>query len=217
VFIRRDHQERMLGVRVLEVVRERASARFKFVSMYEHSYTAGLIDGEGTITLTRERKYPFRFPTVSVASTTYELLAWLQKTYGGQIREKKVTKSTHSRSWAWYISRRKALDVLRQAWLFMREPEKIRRARLLLTEYENLTPRNGRYTPNQRDAKLDFERRFFAGRKYARQHLADAVLNVRGSTSPRPPQPFNPFDGENRIPVLPRLAAPSDEWVTSPT
>jgi hypothetical protein len=39
---------------------------------------------------------------------------------------------------------------------------KTHRANLLLQEYVRLTPRNGRYTPEQGAARDDFESRFFA-------------------------------------------------------
>ncbi len=40
----------------------------------ESAYLAGIIDGEGTITLTKDGE--FRYPAVSVASTTIEILEW---------------------------------------------------------------------------------------------------------------------------------------------
>src|SRR5882762_3500644 len=49
---------------------------------------------------------------------------------------------------------------------------KFQRAQLLLEEYLTVTPRNGRYTPEQRAARRGFEDRFFA-------------ISVRGGTTRR--------------------------------
>ena len=43
----------------------------------------------------------------------------------------------------------------------MREPEKIRRAKLLVNLYLKATPRNGKYTAAQKAAKADLEQQFF--------------------------------------------------------
>ncbi|MGI8385235.1 LAGLIDADG family homing endonuclease [Robertmurraya sp. P23] len=41
---------------------------------WEASYIAGIIDGEGSITLTRMHKGEFRRPCISISSTDRELL-----------------------------------------------------------------------------------------------------------------------------------------------
>lgn len=44
---------------------------------------------------------------------------------------------------------------------YMKEPEKIKRAQLIVNEYKQLTPRNGKYSKEQLSKKLNFEERFF--------------------------------------------------------
>lgn len=125
------------------------------------AYTAGLFDGEGTVTLYRAKANQNRTPAVSVTSTTKPIMDWLKENYGGNVCKQKVYKEHHKQSWSWRCTGRKALDFLERIVPYMLETEKVRRATLILTEYENLTVRNGKYTPEQLAAKKDFEARFF--------------------------------------------------------
>jgi hypothetical protein len=124
-------------------------------------YAAGLIDGEGTITLSRKSaKETYRHPVVAVPSCTPILVEAMKSLFGGFICNKK-SKPEHTPSQAWHVSYNAAISCLEQIVPFLKEPEKIRRAKLILEEYKQLTPRNGRYTVVQREAKLNFEKRFF--------------------------------------------------------
>lgn len=56
----------------------------------EKSYLAGIIDGEGSIMLTRFHKSEYHSPCISIASTDLELLEWVKSTVGsGKITSKK--------------------------------------------------------------------------------------------------------------------------------
>lgn len=126
------------------------------------AYVAGIIDGEGTITLTRNHRSENRRPVVSISSTELPLLAYVRSVIGaGRITRKMRTRERHSPSFAYCISSRQALRLLAQVAPFLRT-YKTQRASLLLQEYVRLTPRNGRYTPEQMAAREDFESRFFA-------------------------------------------------------
>ena len=46
----------------------------------EKAYIAGIIDGEGSIMLTRLHKNQYHSPCVSIASTDSELLQWVKVT-----------------------------------------------------------------------------------------------------------------------------------------
>ena len=59
------------------------------------------------------------------------------------------------------VSSRQALSLLRQVSCYLRT-YKAGRAQLLLAEYLRVTPRNGRYTAEQRAAKAAVEERFFS-------------------------------------------------------
>jgi hypothetical protein len=132
--------------------------------MEQYAYSAGLIDGEGTITLSKEFKHSrFRYPCVSISSTTYELLEYMKTTFGGSISNQKKYKDHYKNSWSWKLDYDRALVFLEKIFPYMKEPEKIRRANLLLKEYKSLTPRNGKYTELQTTNKLRFEAEFFGG------------------------------------------------------
>lgn len=128
----------------------------------EYAYAAGLIDGEGTITLGRMgADSPYRRPVVSIPSTTPELLTYMHTTFKGCVSNKRPTKTAETPSKTWQLTNNAALEFLRLVSPYLKEPEKYRRAQLLLSEYKSLTLRNGRYNEQQRSLKLAFERRFF--------------------------------------------------------
>lgn len=53
----------------------------------ERGYLAGIIDGEGSITLTKDKQ--FRYPVLEVYSTTYQIVEYLKEHFGGVISKKK--------------------------------------------------------------------------------------------------------------------------------
>jgi hypothetical protein len=98
---------------------------------------------------------------VTVPSCTPELVSFLQATFGGSVSNKKPDKKNHTPSQAWRVTGDKALELLSKILPYLKEPEKIRRGKLLVDEYKKLTPRNGKYTDERRAKKLGFEHRFF--------------------------------------------------------
>ncbi|WP_261180560.1 LAGLIDADG family homing endonuclease [Anaerobacillus sp. CMMVII] len=56
----------------------------------EAAYLAGIIDGEGTITLTKMNNTHNRRQVISIASTDLELLTYVQELTGGCISNKKI-------------------------------------------------------------------------------------------------------------------------------
>jgi hypothetical protein len=134
----------------------------RHLSESEAGYIAGIIDGEGTITLTRTHRGENRRPVVSISSTELSLLLYIQSVIGaGRIARKVCARAHHSPSYAYTLRSRQALALLSQTCSFLRT-YKARRAWLLLQEYDAVTPRNGRYTEAQRTARLAFEIKFFA-------------------------------------------------------
>ena len=126
------------------------------------AYIAGIIDGEGTITLTRIRKSDmFRSPVVSVSSTTPEILDLLKAKYGGYISTQKVYKAHHKQSYSWKLVNDKAFIILDDIKDYIVVPEKKYRCDLLLESYKQVTPRNGRYTSELLRLKQEFEEKFF--------------------------------------------------------
>ncbi len=124
-------------------------------------YTAGIIDGEGTITLTRLSKKQHKSPIVSCSSTTIEILEYLKEIYGGFISKHKVYKEHHLQSWSWKLGSNKAIELLELIQPLLKEPKKSKRARFILDKYKSCTPRNGKYSNELKQLKEKFEEEFF--------------------------------------------------------
>jgi hypothetical protein len=136
----------------------------------EAAYLAGLIDGEGTITLTRRHANERRQLVLSISSTERALVEWSLTSIGvGKITGKRTSSAAHAPGLTYSVSNQQALNVLRQVVDYLRS-YKQRRARLALARYDELTPRNGKYSGSQ-----DAERRRFE----------DEFLSIRAHVAPR--------------------------------
>ena len=123
------------------------------------AYIAGLIDGEGTVTLTRKHKNENRQLCVSISSTEIELLKFVLSTTGvGKITNKQASKSHHSHSYAYAVYNRQALALLEQTLPYLRSYKRDRAA-LILKEYLTVTPRNGKYSTEVLTMKKLFEQK----------------------------------------------------------
>ena len=126
------------------------------------TYIAGIMDGEGTITLTRIHKTDqYRTPVVSVSSTSYEILDFIHKHYGGIIINHKTYQKHHKQSWIWKVTYDKAIRLVSDVYPYLLDNTKRYRAYLLISRYKHVTLRNGRYSESQKQAKLQFEHEFF--------------------------------------------------------
>lgn len=121
------------------------------------AYIAGLIDGEGTVTLCRKHKNENRQLAVSISSTEKYLLEYVLEVVGtGKITKKKTVKMNHSPSFNYAIYNRQALSLLEQISPYLQTYKKYR-SQLIIKDYLRLTPRNGKYSEDLRSAKQDFE------------------------------------------------------------
>lgn len=73
------------------------------MEVVEKAYLAGIIDGEGTVTLTRHHKNETPTARVSVANNNLKLLEWIKSIVGGVIVSKKKYKTHHRDSYVWYV------------------------------------------------------------------------------------------------------------------
>ena len=122
------------------------------------AYIAGLIDGEGTISLSRRHRNENRQLVISISNTERPLLDHVISVIGaGKITRKRTYKSHHTPSFTYAISNRQALNLLAQVTPHL-HTYKARRAELILKDYLRLTPRNGYYTAELLDARRTFER-----------------------------------------------------------
>lgn len=136
----------------------------------EAAYIAGLIDGEGTITLTRKHRHENRQLAVTISNTDKQLLDFVLSTIGaGKITGKRTTRSNHTPSFTYALYNRQALNLLAQIQTYLRT-YKAERTILILRDYLTLTPRNGKYSTQQQEDRTRFENAVLAidGRKVAK-------------------------------------------------
>ena len=125
-------------------------------------YIAGLIDGEGTVTLTRVHRNESRRLVVSISNNDRRLLEFVREAVGaGRITRKRTYAASHAPSFTYQISSRQALELLRQTSTLLRS-YKAGRAALALSDYVRLTPRNGKYEAHLRAQRTTFEVEFLA-------------------------------------------------------
>ena len=128
------------------------------LSAVDAAYLAGLIDGEGTITLSRKHKHENRQLALSISNTERPLLEFAYTSIGaGKITSKRTTKANHTISYTYAIYNRQALALIKIIEPYLRSYKRMR-ARLIIEHYVSLTPRNGKYTPELMRARKQFER-----------------------------------------------------------
>ena len=132
------------------------------VTPSDAAYAAGLIDGEGSVLLTRLSGGEYRAPVVSMPSTTRELTDYMHATFGGHVVFRKARRPRWSDAWVWNIRSNACLTFLDIIFPYMRENRKRARAELLLTEYKTVTKRNGKYSECDIARKRAFEDAFMS-------------------------------------------------------
>lgn len=134
--------------------------RTRVLSREEAAYLAGVLDGEGTIALSRRHRSDNRQLVLSIASTELELLEYIRGVVGtGRITKKRITSARHTPSFTYLIDNRQALALLEQIAPFLKT-YKAKRAKMVLEDYVRLTPRNGKYSSAQRHDRERFIERF---------------------------------------------------------
>jgi hypothetical protein len=129
----------------------------RVLSVAEAAYLAGLIDGEGTVTLSRKHADEMRQLVVSISNTELRILEFARVSIGaGKLTRKRTSKAHHTPSYAYTLWNRQALALLTQIEPYL-QSYKRERARLALADYVRLTPRNGKYTETMRAARHVFE------------------------------------------------------------
>lgn len=133
------------------------------MKVWEAAYIAGIIDGEGSITLTRMHKRENRRPCISISSNDKEMLLYLQTIAGGEIYSKKnYNPGKHQDSYTLYFKKKiEVFYILEKTVDFLRVDKKRNRAKWILEKYNAVTPRNGKYSKKLLEKKMDFEEKFF--------------------------------------------------------
>lgn len=118
----------------------------------EKAYLAGIVDGEGTVTLMKNHKNETPTPSVSIANNNLQLLNWVKLKVGGTIISKKKYSPLHSDSYAWSVRQDRAIRILNEIkqYLIVKKPH----ADLITKEYKSVTHRAGKYTPEMLKKKM---------------------------------------------------------------
>jgi hypothetical protein len=136
--------------------------KVKNLSNEQAAYLAGIIDGEGTITLTRHNSYRHRYVSVTISSCELPLLEYIRGVVGvGRITTKRIYNPKHSPGYTYQLSSRQALDLLEIVLPHLHTYKK-ERAEFVLSNYLKLTPRNGKYTDKMINDRKKFIDAFFA-------------------------------------------------------
>jgi hypothetical protein len=126
------------------------------------AYIAGLVDGEGTITLSALHRGERRRLVVSISNTDRSLLEFVRVVIGaGQITGKRTYSERHAPSFAYRLTNRQALDLVSQIASHLKT-YRAKRAEMAIQRYLALTPRNGKYLPEVLRRRNEFEREFLA-------------------------------------------------------
>jgi hypothetical protein len=126
------------------------------------AYIAGLVDGEGTITLSRTHRNERRRLVVCISNNELPILRFVLAAIGaGKVTSKRRYQPRHGASYTYQVSSRQALDLLKQISPYLRS-YKARRAQLIFKHYLALTPRNGKYSADAAAARTSFEAEFLA-------------------------------------------------------
>lgn len=115
------------------------------MEIQERAYIAGIIDGEGTVTLSRAHANELPAPKVSVANNNLHLLKWIKGKVGSGVVIKRAKREPqHGIQYVLDISDNAALKLLAalKEFLIIKKPHAV----LLVSRYKAVTPRNGRYT-----------------------------------------------------------------------
>ncbi|MBI4401710.1 MAG: LAGLIDADG family homing endonuclease [Nitrospirae bacterium] len=161
-----------------ELRRAKAYRKASRLTAVEAAYLAGLIDGEGTVTLSRVHRSRQRGLVVTISNTELAILQHVRDVIGvGTITSKRISRINHTPSYAYHVADRQALDLLEQIGPFMKS-HKAARAKLVLDHYLRLTPRNGRYTQEQLAQRDAFIHQFFEIRPAERTGRPRPVLTA---------------------------------------
>jgi hypothetical protein len=83
------------------------------LSECDAAYLAGLVDADGTITVTRKHSNENRHPALSISNTDIDLLKFVSEKVGaGKITSKRVVHQNHTPSFAYVVYNRQALNLM---------------------------------------------------------------------------------------------------------
>lgn len=125
----------------------------------EHNlgWLAGIVDGEGSIFLTRHHKTEFRAPTISITNSSKTIIAEIVRITGiNSVSKQKKYKAHHKQCYLWKTSYRKAIEIIKLVEPYLIDEKKKKRAQYLLN-YDAVSSRNGKYSKELLSKRREFE------------------------------------------------------------
>ena len=87
-----------------------------------YAYAAGLIDGEGQVSIIKRLERKGGVPTIVVEMSSYDVIIHLRDTFNlGKIHRCKKRKDHHKQTWRWKVTYRQAHSVARKIYPYIRE------------------------------------------------------------------------------------------------
>ncbi len=126
----------------------------------ELAYAAGLMDGEGSVMLYKKiAAQRFKYPKCVIDNTSKELVEHMHTIYGGSLRSRTRLKYKEKDIHRWEVQGQRCINFLNKILPYLKEKEKIRRAKLIINQYKKITKFN--YTKEEAQKKIDFETEFY--------------------------------------------------------
>lgn len=116
--------------------------------MISPEYVAGFLDADGYVALATNGR-----PVVTLTNADRNIFEVIQIQYGGKISLKRVHNENHNSSYELSWGDRQAYNLLVILLPYMLHQKKKLRTQLIIDKYLLCTPRNGKYTPEQRFMK----------------------------------------------------------------
>jgi len=128
------------------------------------NYITGFFDGDGSITFVKAKSSQQRTPQLSFSNNVLTILEEIRDFIYDNLDVKGFISIKRKGKFIGYelkyVYLKKSLLIL--PYIKSIHPKKQFRINLILTELKSITSRNGRYTEDQLNKRLDFENRFFS-------------------------------------------------------
>jgi hypothetical protein len=116
------------------------------------AYTAGMIDADGSIGMLKGESN-YRRPIVTVYNNDFAIMEKLQIAWGGKITKREFDNPKWNDSYEIRFNTTESLHIIEAVLPYLSHTKKKARARLLDEHYIECTPRNGKYTNQQKEQK----------------------------------------------------------------
>jgi hypothetical protein len=147
---------------------------------FELGWTAGIIDGEGTIALHRlNGEFHYVYPRVFVTNTHYGMIELLHGWFGGNIKVLPLKPAPCKQAWKWEACEREIVKPLLTA-ILPGLTEKRKRAELLL-EYMETCPaleRGTRARPYRTEVQTEIYEHYMAAQYELRKQFHEKMWRL---------------------------------------